>query len=186
MNYLIGREDFDSAFRNLIEKYPQVISILPILVVSRENKFNILVDYKGKKLHYEHYDFYIQKSTKEDIEKYLYFTKMSGLKELLCSCKIKSIVDYLIGVEAGLDSNGHKNSGGDSMKATIEVFIKDSFNIIVPVDKSSRRYDYVVQTEAGLVIIEANFYGSSSSKLKSTAREYRNLYDVLDNKFRFI
>ena len=131
---------------------------------------------------------------------------MSGLKDLLCSCKIKSIVDYLIVVEAGLDSNGRKNRGGDSMEAIVEVFIKDvctrknlqylkeadacaikdRFNILVPVDKSSRRYDYVVQTEVGLVIIEVNFYGSGGSKLKSTAGEYRNLYDVLDNEFRFI
>ncbi len=206
LNYLIGKENFDEEFKALIKEHPQVIKILPALVVSREKKFNILIDYKNKKLTYENYDFSIKNPTAKDIEKYLHFVKESGLKNLICCGKIKSLVDYMIGVEAGLDSNGRKNRGGHSMEAIAEVFIKDicnkkgykylkeanaerikkEFGIEVPVDKSSRRYDYVVQTSKELVIFEVNFYGGGGSKLKSTAGEYRNLYDVLDNKFKFI
>ena len=206
LNYLIGKENFDEEFKRLIKEQPQVIKILPSLVVSREKKFNILIDYENKKLKYENYDFTIKKPTENDIEKYLHFVKESGLKDLICCGKIKSLVDYMIGVEAGLDSNGRKNRGGHSMEAIAEVFIKDicqkkgyqylkeanaeriknEFGIDVPVDKSSRRYDYVVKTDKELVIFEVNFYGGGGSKLKSTAGEYRNLYDVLDNKFKFI
>lgn len=206
LNYLIGKENFDEEFKRLIKEQPQVIKILPGLVVSREKKFNILIDYENKKLTYEDYDFTIKKPTEKDIEKYLHFVKESGLKDLICCGKIKSLVDYMIGVEAGLDSNGRKNRGGHSMEAIAEVFIKDicqkkgykylkeanaekiknEFGIDVPVDKSSRRYDYVIKTNKELVIFEVNFYGGGGSKLKSTAGEYRNLYDVLDNKFKFI
>ena len=56
----------------------------------------------------------------------------------------------------------------------------------MPVDKSSRKYDFVVKTNTNLTIFEVNFYGGGGSKLKSTAGEYRNLYDTLDGRFPFI
>ena len=104
----------------------------------------------------------------------------------------------MIGVDAGVYSNGRKNRGGHSMEAIAEVFIKDicnkkgykylkeanaerikkEFGIEVPVDKSSRRYDYVVQTSKELVIFEVNFYGGGGSKLKSTAGEYLSLIHI--------
>jgi len=206
LNYLIGKENFDEEFLKLIKEEPKIIKILPALVVSREKKFDILIDYANKQLKYENYDFTVTTPMEEDAKKYLYFVKESGLKDLIISNKVKSLVDYMIGVEAGLDSNGRKNRGGHSMEDIVEVFIKDicnkkgckylkeanaqkikqEFNIDVPVDKSSRRYDYVVKTGNELVIFEVNFYGGGGSKLKSTAGEYRNLYDVLGNKFKFI
>ena len=42
LNYLIGKENFDEEFKLLIKEQPQVISIIPALVVSREQNFNIL------------------------------------------------------------------------------------------------------------------------------------------------
>jgi type II restriction enzyme len=70
------------------------------------------------------------------------------------------------------------------------VRIKTEWGYDVPVDKSSRRYDFVVETKRddrhSLVLIEANFYGGGGSKLKATAGEYRNLYDTLGGKYRFV
>ena len=173
---------------------------------SNSTKFKILIDYTNKKFVYENYDFSIANPTDQDIEAYLTFVKESGLKELITSQKIKNLVDYMIGVEAGIDSNGRKNLGGQSMEAIIDWFIKDHCNkhgyeylkegnaakiyekwkINVPVDKSSRRYDFIVNNGKELIIFETNFYGGGGSKLKSTAGEYRNLFDTLDNKFKFV
>ncbi len=209
LNYLIGKEDFDSEFRFLIKENPEIAKVIPALVVrdgSNTNKFNILVDYKNKKLVYEEYDFSKKEITDGDIEKYLTFVKESGLKDLIISQKIKNLVDYMIGVEAGLDSNGRKNRGGHSMESIIEFFIKDiceskeykylkeatsekikqEWGYDVPVDKSSRRYDFVINTGKELVIFETNFYGGGGSKLKSTAGEYRDLFNVLNGKYKFI
>ena len=36
-----------------------------------------------------------------------------------------------------------------------------------------------------LFLIETNFYGGGGSKLKSTAGEYRNLFDILNGKYKF-
>ena len=125
--------------------------------------------------------------------------------ELIVNKEIKNLVDYMIGVEAGLDSNARKNRGGHAMEDIVEVFIQDlckkdgirylkeanadkirqEFGYDVPVDKSSRRYDFVIDNGKELFLIETNFYGGGGSKLKSTAGEYRNLSDVLDGKFKF-
>ena len=209
LNYLIGKEDFDNEFRFLLKENPRVAQAIPALAVrdGKNNKrFKILVDYKHKKLVYENYDFSKKDLTKEDIEKYLTFVKETGLKALITNKKIKNLVDYMIGVEAGLDSNGRKNRSGHSMENIIEVFIDDvcmnkgykylkeadakqiksEFGYVVSVDKSSRRYDFVISNNKELFIIETNFYGVGGSKLKSTAGEYRNLFDVLKGEYKFI
>ena len=64
--------------------------------------------------------------------------------------------------------------------------IKKELGYEVPVDKSSRTYDFVIDNGKELFIIETNFYGGGGSKLKSTAGEYRNLFDVLNGKYKFI
>ncbi len=208
-NYLIGKEDFDEEFKFLIKENPKLVKIIPALVVrdgKNKRNFKILVDYNSKKLIYEEYDFDKESITDEDIAKYLKFVEESGLRALLQSKKVKSLVDYMIGVEAGLDSNGRKNRSGHSMEEIVEFFvadvckkkgfqylkeanakkIKSSLGYEVPVDKSSRRYDFVIDNKKELFIIETNFYGGGGSKLKSTAGEYRNLFDVLDGKYSFI
>ncbi|MBF0458709.1 MAG: type II restriction endonuclease [Nitrospirae bacterium] len=209
LNYLIGKDDFDKEFKYLLKENPKLVKELPALVVrdgSNKKKFNILVDYQNKKLVYEDFDFTKDRITDVDIEKYLTFIKETGLKDMIVNKKIKNLVDYMIGVEAGLDSNGRKNRGGHAMEDIVEAFIADlcsknnfkylkesnaakikqEFGYDVPVDKSSRRYDYVIDNGKELFIIETNFYGGGGSKLKSTAGEYRNLFDVLCGKFKFI
>lgn len=208
LNYLIGKENFDEEFEFLLKEHPEVIKVIPALVVrdgKDKKKFKILVDYKNKRLVYEDYDFTKRHPTEADIERYLTFVKETGLHDLIVSNRIKSLVDYMIGVEAGLDSNGRKNRGGKAMESIVEAFlhdvckkqgfrylkeatagrIKEELGYAVPVDRSSRRYDFVIDNGKELFIVETNFYGGGGSKLKSTAGEYRNLYDVLGGQFKF-
>jgi len=209
LNYLIGKDDFDTEFRFLLKENPGLVKILPALVVRdgmKTEKFNILVDYKNKVLVYENYDFAKTTISDDDIERYLTFMQKTGFKDLIVNKKIKSLVDYMIGVEAGLDSNGRKNRGGHAMEDIVDAFIvdfcktngfrylkeanakkiKDEFHYDVPVDKSSRRYDFVIDTGKEPILIETNFYGGGGSKLKSTAGEYKNLFDILKGKYKFI
>lgn len=209
LNYLIGKENFDKEFKFLLKENPNLAKVIPALIVrdgSNKKKFKILVDYRNKKLVYEDYDFTKEKLSDEDTKKYLTFVKETGLKDLIINKKIRNLVDYMIGVEAGLDSNGRKNRGGRAMEDIVEAFIvdlckkkkfeylkeansekiKQKFGYDVPVDKSSRRYDFVIDNKKELFIFETNFYGGGGSKLKSTAGEYRNLFDVLAGKYKFI
>ncbi|MCE5329817.1 type II restriction endonuclease [bacterium] len=127
-NYLIGKQDFDNEFKYLIRQNPSLIRVIPLLVVrngSGSLKYKILIDYKNKKFIYDDYDFTKNEIEEEDLEKYLIFIKETGLKNLLVSQKIKNLVDYMIGVEAGIDSNGRKNRSGHYMENIVEFFIND-------------------------------------------------------------
>ena len=55
----------------------------------------------------------------EEIDLFVKFFKKSGLENLIRSKKITNIYDYVIGVEAGLDSNGRKNRGGTIMELSL-------------------------------------------------------------------
>jgi len=128
LNYLIGKDDFDKEFKFLLKQNPSIAQVLPTLLVrdgDHSKKLKILVDYKNKKLVYEDFDFTKKELNNEDIEKYLSFVKETGLKSLITNKKIKNLVDYMIGVEAGLDSNGRKNRSGHAMEDIVEAFIKD-------------------------------------------------------------
>jgi type II restriction enzyme len=216
LNYLIGKENFDEEFTFLVKEHPEVVEVLPALVVriNREKndkgnwqkQFKILVDFSSKKLVYEDFDFSKREHSVSDIEKYLRFMKETGVLELLESKRVKNLVDYIIGVEAGLDSNARKNRGGDAMEDIVEVFVADlcarrgwrylrqanaatiklEYGYDVPVDKSSRRYDFAINTGSELALVETNFYAGGGSKLKATVGEYINLANILKGKYRLI
>ena len=211
LNVLVGKSDFDSELKELIKKYPQIITTIPVLLVrdgKSSKEYKIFIDYKNKRFVYEEFNFKDYKNLKPaDIDKIVMFVEKTGIKRLFTEQKIKNIVDYVIGVEAGLDSNARKNRGGHAMEEITEHFVKDLcnkngfkylkeanakkikevFDKDVPVDKSSRRYDYVIDNGKTLYIIETNYYSGGGSKLKSTAGEYRDLYDTLkETKYKFV
>ena len=204
LNGLIGSQDLRADFLRLLQKYPSVVMAFPTLIAVRD-RVVLVSEIKNEELFTNSYVF----NTKEKLsspEDYWHFFKESGLSSLIESKELKSLTDYVFGVEVGLDTNGRKNRGGDAMENIVESFlkpfcesrgfryiteanaykIKRELGYIVPVDKSSRRYDFVIDTRSEPVLIETNFYGGGGSKLKSTAGEYRNLYDVLNGKFKFI
>lgn len=66
-------------------------------------------------------------------KRYIYpFVKWVGGKsglindlDMFKSKQIKSVIDYVLGVEVGLDSNAKKNRTGKLMEKLIEIFIKE-------------------------------------------------------------
>ena len=141
---------------------------------------------------YKDYDFKNRILTDDDCKDLAIFFMQSGLGDLVKDKKVKNLVDYVTGVEVGLDSNGRKNRGGTLMENIVEKFvkqtcdelgfdymaqanakkIKEHWNIEIAVDKSSRNLDFAVNKNGKLYFIECNFYGGGGSKLKSTATEY--------------
>jgi len=195
LNYLIGKQNIEEEFEALLDKHPSTARLIPILIACRNSNFKILANYDRNTFEYETYDF----GTPQSIEKskVIEFAKSTGFLDLLKNKRIKSVVDYVIGVEVGLDSNGRKNRGGKSMEAIIEFFIKDicerrglayikeasssrvasKWGLKLRVDKSSRRVDFAINNNNRLFLIETNFYGGGGSKLKSNAGEYKAMFD---------
>jgi len=123
LNYLIGKENVEDEFKLLLDKHPSIGRLIPILIACRENKFSILSRFDRNSFKYETYDF----GSPERIDKYkiIEFARATGFLELLKTKRIKNIVDYVIGVEVGLDSNARKNRGGKAMETIVEFFIRD-------------------------------------------------------------
>ncbi|MDY6862294.1 MAG: type II restriction endonuclease [Thermodesulfobacteriota bacterium] len=202
LNYLIGKENIEEAFSYLLRKQPQIVRLIPVLLASRDHEFKILIDFSVGTLKYEDFTFRDTNNLSEaEISKAIRFARETGLLGLFANKKIKNIVDYTLGVEVGLDTNGRKNRGGTAMEKIVETYVKRlcnrySFTYIkeataekvlkkwklnLSVDKASRRLDFAVYNGTTLYLIETNFYGGGGSKLKSTAGEYKSLYDFLIN-----
>lgn len=198
LNVLVGKEDLKKELVNLILDYPKVINAIPVLLAIRfknkaQQKINILTD--PKQYLYAHFDLSVTRPDRRQAENIANFFIHSGLGELVRDKKVKNLVDYALGVEVGLDSNGRKNRGGHQMENTVEKYVHDTcqkmnlpylkeanaalikaaWNIDIKVDKSIRRIDFVIKKQKKLYFIEVNFYNGGGSKLKSTATEYAKM-----------
>ena len=190
LNTLIGKDNIEIEIRELLKEYPKIMSVIPSLLAYREKRVKMLSDIRT--FNYVEYKF----DNTMNIDEAITFLKNSGFLELLSNKNIKSIPDYFIGVEVGLDTNGRKNRGGTSMENIIDFFIDDickrnNYQYIsqatadkiysqwgknITVKESSKRIDFAINNGNELFLIETNFYGSGGSKLKSTAGEYSEIY----------
>lgn len=204
LNYLLGKENIEEEFLSLLEEYPKVRKILPILVAIRSDKLSttpIITDMETLIPQNKHYIF--NEELNENIKKeLLIFFNESGLKDFFESKSVKNLVDYCIGVEVGFDTNARKNRTGDLMENLVEKYlnlfcnknknfsfisqatqkrIKEFFNYDIEIDKNSRRFDFALHDKNinKLYLIEVNYYSGGGSKLKATAGEYVSLHNFL-------
>lgn len=191
LNSLIGVKDIEREFRSLVKDYPNVLNCIPILIAKRELEI-ATVDNDGSHV----YDF---KESNYSIDQYCVFMRRTGLFELLENHLISNIVDYVTGVEVGLDSNGRKNRGGHLMENLVEKYLIEA-GLIKDIDyfkemgiseiekrwgidlstisnqgKTEKRFDFVVKVQGRICGIETNFYSSGGSKLNETARSYKTI-----------
>ena len=193
LNALIGSKNIEEEFEDIVPKYPETLRCIPILLAVREMEI-YAQDEEGAFL----YNF---KNPNYDVEQYKVFMRKTGLFELLSAHIINNLVDYVAGVETGLDSNGRKNRGGHQMEDLVESFIQKSsvreyykemyltkieemwgvdLSAISGNGTSTKRFDFVVKTENQIYLIETNFYGGGGSKLNETARSYKMISQEAD------
>lgn len=195
LNYLIGKEDIYNESLILFTKQPELLKAIPSLIASRDKILDILIIDNQDNMSFEQLNFSKIDTTR--IVDYVVFAEQSGLLDFLQNKANRSLVDYVYGVEAGLDSNARKNRSGTTMEGILErhiakiaqeqglewkaqataSFIKSNWNIEVPVDKSERRFDVAVYSRERhkVWLIETNYYGGSGSKLKAVAGEFTEL-----------
>lgn len=191
LNSLIGSMNIENDFKTIITKYPEILKCIPILLAVRANEI-YAIDGDG--------DFtYNFKNSNCPPEQYVVFMRKTGLFDLLEKHIINNLVDYVTGVETGLDSNGRKNRGGHLMEDLVESFIvkagfeKDKtyfkemyiheitekwsidLSAISNQGKAEKRFDFVIKTDKVIYGIETNFYASGGSKLNETARSYKQI-----------
>lgn len=122
LNSLIGSRNIENDFEVLMKKYPEVMKCIPLLLAVRANEI-YCQDENGGFLYQFDFEKY-RPNSHVYYEKYKYFMRETGLFDLLEKHIINNLVDYVTGVETGLDSNGRKNRGGHLMEDLVESFIR--------------------------------------------------------------
>ncbi|WP_337527575.1 type II restriction endonuclease [Anaerotignum faecicola] len=204
LNTLVGSQNIEGEFEDILTKYPECLKAIPILLAVRENE--IYCQDENGAISYR-----FDKKT-QSIEQYKYFMQETGLFDMLKNHIISNLYDYVTGIEVGLSSNGRKNRGGHQMEQLVESYLKkmglqknkDYFPemYLTDIEKkwnidlsaisadgtSTKRWDFVVKTPSCIYVIETNFYTSSGSKLNETARSYKMIAEEARNipNFRFV
>ncbi|MDI3541951.1 MAG: adenine methylase [Candidatus Methanomethylophilaceae archaeon] len=206
LNSLIGSENFDEDFVRLVKRYPEIVkTFLPLLAV-RGNSINVISDLERGDFNEKLYNFNFDgKISDEKILDYLEYMHQSKLIKLFHDNRITDFVDYVYGVEVGLDSNGRKNRGGTLMENVVEFMIiqtikdknhiefmpkanlnkiKKEWGIEVKIEKSSYNFDFALLNKRTnkLFVIESNFFNDGGSKLKSVCGEFRSLSRTLKHQ----
>ena len=203
LNTLIGSENIEEDFCNLYSAHPSILRAIPLLIAKREKQIYCM-DEKGGIT----YDFDCKDDNDASLkfgnsytlkDKLCYFMRETGLFELLEKKLTSNLIDYAIGVEVGLNSNGRKNRGGHLMEDLVESFIvkagfvknKSYFKEMYLSDlekmtgldlsalsnegTTAKRFDFVLLVDSKAFACECNFYASGGSKLNETARSYKTL-----------
>ena len=189
LNSLVGSKNIESDFEKIVSKYPETLKCIPLLLAVRADEL-YAQDEEGA------FD-YNFKNINQSVEQYKIFMKKTGLFDMLQNHIVNNLVDYVYGVETGLDSNGRKNRGGHQMEDLVERYIKKAgfikdvnyfkelkttemekmwnldLSVLSNKGKVVKRFDFVIKTESTIYAIETNFYASQGSKLNETARSYK-------------
>lgn len=179
LNYLIGKENLKEAVNELYEENPKVFEVLDILIAIRKNKKAKTFNNQGKIVSLDTYF-----TSPELILEYI---EETGLAEIFKNKNVTNLVDYVFGIEVGLDTNARKNRGGDNMSKAVSlifdkagVFYKKEVNNtvfpeIISLGADVKRFDFVIKTKKKTYLIETNYYNSGGSKLNETARAYSDV-----------
>lgn len=192
LNSLIGSKNIEEEFKSIVKQYPNVLVVVPILLAKREAEIKVQ-DADGSYV----FNFVKMNYT---VEQYALFMRNSGLFDLLQNHIINNLVDYVLGIEVGMDTNGRKNRTGHVMEDLVESYLikagltkgKTYFKEMYASEvakkfgldlsrisnegKLEKRFDFVFVGALGTVFVcECNFYGSSGSKLNETAGRYKLL-----------
>ena len=179
LNYLIGKTDLKEAIRDLYQENPKVFEILDILIAIRKNKKAKTFNNQGEIVALDSYF--------HSPDKIFEYIQETGLAEVFQNKDITNLVDYVFGIEVGLDTNARKNRGGDNMANAVALLF-NSENLLFESEVSStlfpeitslgvdvKRFDFVIKTSQKTYFIETNYYNSGGSKLNEVARAYSDV-----------
>lgn len=180
LNYLIGKDDLRRAVEALWQRDKSAFQVMDILIATRKRESKLCIDAEGnvRKVH----------SLFDSVDGVMSFLEGTGLADVFRKNEIKDLVDYVFGVEVGLDSNARKNRSG----AIMETLVADAFRaadiefteqesstnhpaIEAVLGADTKRFDFCVKTAGKTYLMEVNFYSAGGSKLNEVARSYTDI-----------
>ena len=179
LNYLLGKDDLKQAVYELYAECPNAFSILEILIAVRKKEQKKSLDEQGQVVTLNSYF--------QSADKIIDFLNNTGLADVFRDKNIKNLVDYVFGIEVGLDTNARKNRGGDNMSKAVQLLFDNAdiyykkevrntiFTDIESLGADVKQFDFVIKTKRKTYVIETNYYNSGGSKLNEVARAYTDV-----------
>lgn len=180
LNYLIGKENLREAVEALWARDPRVFEVMDILIATRKKDDKKYIDNDGS-MHSVH-------SLFGSVDGVMKFIDGTGLDKVFKNKEVKDLVDYVFGVETGLDTNARKNRSGE-ITETLVARILDNAKIPFRAQVSSKEFpaiaavlgadqkvfDFAIVANGKTYLIEVNFYSGGGSKLNEVARSYTDV-----------
>ena len=180
LNSMIGTNDLRRSVETIWNRDRSAFSVMDILIAVRSEGKKVVLNSAG--------DCIILDELFTSIDGVMEYLEETGLADLFRQKKINDLVDYVFGIETGLDSNARKNRSGHVMEGMVariidkngvryrqEVYSSEWSEITKVLGNDEKRFDFVIQTPKKTYLIEVNFYSGGGSKLNEVARSYSDI-----------
>lgn len=193
LNSMIGTTDLRRSVETIWNRDRSAFSVMDILIAVRSGGKKVVLNSAG--------DCIILDKLFTSIDGVMEYLEETGLADLFRQKKINNLVDYVFGIETGLDSNARKNRSGHVMEGMVakilskhnipyrqEVYSSEWPEISDVLGDDEKRFDFVVETSDKTYLIEVNFYSGGGSKLNEVARSYSDIAPKINSVpgFEFI
>jgi type II restriction enzyme len=180
LNSLIGSTDMRKSVETIWKRDKSAFNVMDILIAVRSEGKKKVLDSLGNCVFLD--------SLFKSVDGVMEFLDNTGLTDIFQSKKINDLVDYVFGIETGLDTNARKNRSGHVMEGMVarildknsiryrqEVYSSEWPKITKVLGDDEKRFDFVIETKDKTYLIEVNFYSGGGSKLNEVARSYSEI-----------
>lgn len=180
LNSLIGSSDLRKSVETIWKRDKTAFNVMDILIAVRNDGKKKVLNSLGKCVFLD--------SLFNSVDGVMEFLEDTGLAEIFQSKKVNDLVDYVFGIETGLDTNARKNRSGHVMEGMVarifdesginyrqEVYSSEWSAITKVLGDDEKRFDFVVKSPKKTYLIEVNFYSGGGSKLNEVARSYSDI-----------
>lgn len=193
LNSLIGATNMRNAVETIWKRDKSAFNVMDILIAVRSEGKKKVLNKLGNCI--------VLDTLFDSVDGVMEFLETTGLAEVFQTQKITNLVDYVFGVETGLDTNARKNRSGHIMEEVVagifdsygidyrqEVYSYEWPEIESVLGDDEKRFDFVIEMPNKTYLIEVNFYSGGGSKLNEVARSYSDIAPKINsiNGFEFI
>jgi type II restriction enzyme len=193
LNSLIGSTDLRKSVEVIWNRDKSAFQVMDILIAVRSEGKKKILNSKGQCI--------VLDRLFDSVDGVMEFIENTGLADIFRDKKINDLVDYVFGIETGLDTNARKNRSGHVMENAVanifrqnnipfrqEVYSTEWPELQQVLGDDEKRFDFVVTTPNKTYLIEVNFYSGGGSKLNEVARSYSDISPKINsvNGFEFV
>ena len=180
LNSLMGAQDMRKAVETIWNRDKTAFNVMDILIAVRSGGKKKVINSLGECI--------VLDTLFSSVDGVMEYLDNTGLTEIFQQQKIKDLVDYVFGIETGLDSNARKTRSGHVMEGMVarifdksgikyrqEVYSSEWPEISGVLGDDEKRFDFVIESSGKTYLIEVNFYSGGGSKLNEVARSYSEI-----------